>query len=127
MADLTFNLSSGVLSWTGKGRWDAVSGPHGEGKLPKSTYKVSRREITAYSGNIGKSYRDSTGKGFFIPIYPQFETTRGENGGRLGIHPDGGVYGTLGCIGIRSNAKSFFDAIASSASDVSLTLEVLDG
>ena len=126
MANLTYKRSSGVLSWPGKGRWDAVSGPQGEGKLPKGEYKVSRREITPYSSNIGNSYKDKSGKGFFIPIYPQFETTRGKSGGRLGIHPDGGVYGTLGCIGIRSNAKSFYDVIAASASDSNLTLEVID-
>jgi len=125
MADLTFKRSSKVLSWTGKGQWDAVSGPFGEGVLPKGLYKVSRREITSYSGSIPKGFRDSSGKGFFIPIYPQFETSRGKNG-RLGIHPDGSVKGTKGCIGIRSNSKAFYDAIAASAADSNLTLEVTD-
>ncbi len=126
MADMTFKRTSGVLSWTGKGRWDAVSGPHGKGKLPIGTYRVSRREITPYSSTIGLGYKDATGKGFFIPIYPQFQTDRGKTDGRLGIHPDGNIPGTNGCIGIRSNAKSFYDAIAASASDSNLTLEVFE-
>ena len=125
MADLTFKRKAKVLTWTGKGRWDAGSGPFGEGELPKGIYRVSRREVTAYSNDIPKGFRDQSGKGFFIPIYPQFETSRGKNG-RLGIHPDGNVKGTNGCIGIRSNAKSFYDAIAASASDSLLTLEVVD-
>jgi hypothetical protein len=114
-----------VLSWTGKGRWDAISGPFGHGELPKGLYVVSRREITPYSSNIGAGYQDQNGKGFFIPIYPQFETFRGQNG-RLGIHPDGSVKGTKGCIGIRSNAKTFYDVIAATATDSKLTLEVMD-
>ena len=124
MADLTYKHHSRCLSWIGKGNWDAVSGP--KHKLPNGIYTVSRREITTYTNKIGKSFQDKGGKGFFIPIYPQFDTTRGKTGGRLGIHPDGGVYGTAGCIGIRENSKSFYDTVALSASDATLTLEVLD-
>lgn len=125
MANMTFKRNSGILSWAGKGRWDAVSGPHGKGKLEPGLYNVSRREVSQYTSKIGAGFRDGSGKGFFIPIYPQFSTSRGQNG-RLGIHPDGNVYGTNGCIGIRTNAKSFYDCIAASAADSKLTLEVVD-
>ncbi len=124
MADLTYKHGTRSLSWSGVGRWDAVSGPRS--KLPNGIYKISRREVTPYTSKIGKAFQGVGGKGFFIPIYPQFETQRGKTGGRLGIHPDGGSFGTAGCIGIRSSAKTFHDAIAASASDSILTLEVLD-
>ncbi len=124
MATLTYNHSSKTLAWSGKGRWEAISGPYGKGKLPQGIYKISRREITLYSSKVAKGFQDRTGKGFFIPIYPEFKTTRGKQNGRLGIHPDGNVYGTLGCIGIRKNAKSFYDLIAATAVSSALTLEV---
>ena len=124
MANLTYKHGARTLSWAGIGRWDAVSGPRH--KLPNGLYKISRREITPYTANIGKAFKGKNGKGFFVPIYPEFETDRGKSGGRLGIHPDGNVYGTAGCIGLRSNSESFYKAIAASASDASLSLEVFD-
>ena len=63
--------------------------------------------------------------GFFLPIYPKFNTNRGKVGGRLGIHPDGNKPGTLGCIGItEENTKSFYDAIRLVPINVKLTLQV---
>lgn len=124
MADLKFNRSARILTWGDKGRWEAVSGPHPPGELPTGIYKLGRREVTPYSSSIAASFRDETGKGFFIPIYPTFSTNRGKEGGRLGIHPDGGVYGTLGCIGIRSGAASFYRLLEATGTDASLTLEV---
>lgn len=127
MADMTFKRNAGILIWQGRGRWEAKSGPFDQGRLPLGLYKVSRREVTAYTANVPSGFKDpATGKGFFIPIYPQFSTHRGKSGGRLGIHPDGNSPGTKGCIGIRSNAKSFHDAIAKSAADSNLMLEVLE-
>ncbi len=124
MANLTYKHKSRTLTWTGVGRWDAVSGP--KHKLPNGQYKIGRREVTPYTSNIGKAFKGKNGKGFFIPIFPQFSTDRGKSGGRLGIHPDGAPYGTAGCIGLQSNSETFYKAIAASASDASLTLEVMD-
>jgi hypothetical protein len=70
-------------------------------------------------------YRDKSGFGFFVPIYPQFQTNRGKVGGRLGIHPDGNKPGTLGCIGITdSNTKNFHNAIKMSSPSSKLILLV---
>lgn len=124
MADLKFSRSAEILTWGDKGRWDAVSGPFIPGKLPTGIYKLGRREVTPYSSEIAASFRDETGKGFFIPIYPTFSTDRGKTGGRLGIHPDGGTPGTRGCIGIRSGAAHFYRVLAATGTDASLTLEV---
>lgn len=126
MVDLIFDTKKNKLSWPVKKlTWDAVSGPYGLGVLPQGLYDVSRREITDYTSSVDLPYRDQSGKGFFVPIYPQFDTERGKVGGRLGIHPDGNTPGTLGCIGISSNnAKSFHDAIKVTSPSVKLVLEV---
>lgn len=64
--------------------------------------------------------------GFFVPIYPRFQTNRGKTGGRLGIHPDGNKSGTLGCIGITdANAQSFHNAMKQTAPSALLTLQVI--
>lgn len=72
----------------------AISGPHGKGRLPRGFYSV---------GVFTPLDLETCAKGFivddiafWIPIDPQFQTNRTG----LGIHPDGNVKGTLGCIGI---------------------------
>ncbi len=126
MADLIFDIKQKKLTWLLKGlSWNAVSGPFGAGALPPGLYDISRREITDYTSKVDVPYRDKTGMGFFVPIYPKFNTNRGKTGGRLGIHPDGNKPGTLGCIGITdANSKGFHDAIRATAPNVKLTLHV---
>ena len=126
MANLIFDREQKKLSWPIKDlSWDAISGPFGAGALPPGLYDIGRREITDYTSKIDMPYRDGTGKGFFVPIYPRFNTTRGKSGGRLGIHPDGNKPGTLGCIGITGqSAKSFHDAIRITAPGANLILLV---
>ena len=126
MADLIFDRKQKVLSWTVKKlTWSAVSGPFGAGSLPVGIYDIARREITEYTNKVDVPYRDKTGMGFFVPIYPKFQTNRGKSGGRLGIHPDGNKPGTLGCIGItEANTRSFHNAIKQTAPSAMLTLQV---
>ena len=126
MADLIFDRKQKNLSWPFKKlSWGAVSGPFGAGPLPPGLYDIARREITEYTNKVEMPYRDKTGMGFFVPIYPKFATSRGKSGGRLGIHPDGNIPGTLGCIGITdANARSFYNAIKQSAPGIKLTLQV---
>lgn len=126
MADLIFDRKLKTLSWPFKKlSWGAISGPFGAGALPPGMYDISRREITEYTNKVDRPYRDKFGMGFFVPIYPKFATSRGKSGGRLGIHPDGNVPGTLGCIGITDiNAKSFHNAIKQTAPSIKLTLQV---
>lgn len=123
---ITFDKNKKTLSWPLKKlSWGAVSGPFGAGALPLGIYEIARREITEYTNKIDIPYRDKSGKGFFVPIYPKFATSRGTSGGRLGIHPDGNKPGTLGCIGItEDSAKSFHDAIKQTAPGKKLTLQV---
>lgn len=126
MADLIYDTSEGILAWPAKNlEWEATSGPYGAGILPMGLYTVSRREITEYTSSVDIPYRDKTGRGFFVPIYPQFKTNRGKDN-RLGIHPDGNIPGTSGCIGITEyNAKSFHDAIKITAPSANITLVVM--
>jgi len=56
---------------------------------------------------------------------PNSHTTRGTKAnGRFGIHPDGGSKGTMGCIGIQKNAKSFYDAIRRTSVNAELYIRV---
>lgn len=125
--DLTFDISSQTLTWPAKTlSWKAESGPHDLGALEPGMYLLGRREISQYTSSIGVAFKDSaTGKGFFIPIYPQFDTNRGKVGGRLGIHPDGNIPGTSGCIGLKENTKVFYDAVASTAPSAEISLKVI--
>lgn len=129
MADLYFYRQLGILAWPSQGSyWSAVSGIQGSANLlplPSGVYTIGRREVTDYTPSIGSAFQDKTGNGFFIPIFPTFATNRGRSGGRLGIHPDGNVPGTAGCIGLTDpDTSSFFNAIAGTAAAAQLTLEV---
>lgn len=94
MNSLKYSHSQGTLTW-GKEVYKAVSGPHGKGRLPAGNYDVQIRNVVTGHG-LSQSFRDQNGIAWFIPINPLFSTTRDG----LGIHPDGGVPGTLGCIGL---------------------------
>lgn len=127
MADLIYNRSKNKLEWSAKGLvWKAVSGPYRD-PLPAGSYKVARKEVTPYTSAIDSPYQDASGKGFFLPIYPKFSTSR--NG--LGIHPDGNVDGTEGCIGLVTNPgaskaspKKLHDALKTVPLGKKLTLRV---
>ena len=126
MADLIFDTKKKQLFWPAKNKtWNAVSGPFGAGRLPLGLYDIARREITQYTNQAQAPYKDKIGMGFFLPIYPKFNTNRGKTGGRLGIHPDGNKPGTLGCIGITNeNTKDFHDAIKLVPVNMPLILQV---
>jgi hypothetical protein len=89
---MPWRFMSGKL-WSPTGRsWPAISGPWGKGSLPDGTYTIQRPMLTSEP-----SMKDSNGFGWKARLEPSFST---ERFGLL-IHPDGGVTGTLGCIGIR--------------------------
>ena len=78
--------------------WAACSGPYGKGPAPRGIYNV-RKPIPISDVEENKPYRDAEGNAWFAAMQPMkgFESERQG----LGIHPDGNVPGTLGCIGIR--------------------------
>lgn len=107
MSDELF-FDGNTLRWGGES-WPAVSGPHGNGRLPEGKYTIEVDRRTGQSTSLGKGYRDrETGLEWFVPLTPHFST--GRTG--LGIHPDGNVPGTLGCVGITSRADSFYRRLA---------------
>lgn len=75
-------------------RWPARSGPYGKGAAPPGTYKVG--VPTRLNDDATEAFKDTNGFAWWVPLTPAFETERTG----LGIHPDGNVEGTLGCIGI---------------------------
>lgn len=119
MEHLTFHIDRKTLNWPGKGSWTAVSGPWGNGSLETGRYTIERTK--AVEGGLGGSFQDEGGDSFFIPLTPQFSTMRTG----LGIHPDGNVPGTLGCVGIQSNASEFLKLFknTSTSMDMELTVE----
>lgn len=76
-------------------RWPAVSGPYGKGELPEGGYTIAPPAILE-GVPANEAYRDKKGHTWFAPLRPQFPTDRSG----FGIHPDGNVPGTLGCIGL---------------------------
>lgn len=67
-----------------------VSGKWGKGYAPQGIYKAYKCIDEDREAFV------THGIGYQVPIEPQFETDREF----LAIHPDGGVEGTLGCIGL---------------------------
>lgn len=75
----------------------AVSGPFGKGAAPRGSYRIGPAMAIDPKVESNKGFMDPKGNAWFAPILPDFETDRTG----LGIHPDGNVPGTLGCIGIQ--------------------------
>jgi len=102
---MLYRIKSKSLTFNGQS-YNAVSGPHGEGKLPPGDYEIKVRE--AVEGSTLASPYCAGGACFFIPIEPLFNA-KGRTG--FGIHPDGNVSGTKGCIGIiADDTKAFLEA-----------------
>lgn len=74
----------------------ALSGPYGRGKLPEGFYLIGRAVVIDPDDPANRPYRDRSGLAWWCPLTPLFETDRDS----FGIHPDGNIPGTMGCIGI---------------------------
>jgi len=98
--------------------WEAVSGPYGNGALPNGNYLGDNLRIRSEYGYI----RD--GVGFSMDMEPLFQTTRT----LLRIHPDGGISGTLGCIGIQENASRlniFYNSLSTYFDNISPSIRIM--
>ena len=103
MMTLSFVRTFNRLSW-GPDTYDAISGPWGQGLLPEGEYTVKIYNVVSNS-SLSSAYRDSfTNERWFIPLEPKFATPRQG----LGIHADGNVPGTQGCVGLRGQDASRF-------------------
>ncbi|MDY0078500.1 MAG: RHS repeat-associated core domain-containing protein [Bacteroidales bacterium] len=81
--------------------WDAVSGPYGNGSLPKGNWVSSEIVLLDPLKQSNFNSYSKENYGFWMKLKPLFNTTR--NG--IGYHPDGGVSGTLGCIGLTGSKQ----------------------
>jgi len=90
----------------GQNKYICVSGKYGLGALPKGMYKINKcYKLKPIKGKT----EPYTGKEFpwVAKLTPQFKTNRS----KLLIHPDGGVEGTRGCIGIKNRDSQAFNQI----------------
>jgi hypothetical protein len=76
--------------------YPAISGPYGKGELPSGEYIIGRPVEIKSSLPKFDAYRDKSGLAWWCRLAPCFKTKRFG----FGIHPDGNVPGTRGCIGI---------------------------
>lgn len=88
-------------------QWSGISGPHRRGTLPAGRYILPRGPaVVGANQRRRQSYCDAAGNCWWQPITPTFPTNRSG----LGIHPDGNVPGTEGCIGVtENNTSDLFD------------------
>lgn len=102
---MKYRIGTETLTFNGK-TYKAVSGPHGDGALPTGGYNIKIRHAVEGSGLASGFCTD--GVCFFIPLEPLFDA-EGRDG--FGIHPDGNVSGTKGCIGLTAtDAPKFLKA-----------------
>jgi len=103
MSDLLFNKTTKTLTW-GAEHYKAITGGFGLGPLPDGEYEVKTRNVVVGSHLASGFENTLTGNRWFIPIIPRFASTRDG----FGIHPDGNVPGTKGCIGLQSSEAGSF-------------------
>lgn len=97
-------MATGLLNLDGK-TYAAISGPWNKGMLPNGIYGVKKYNVVASTKNAG--FKSVTGKGWFIPLKEPANVKRSG----FGIHPDGNVEGTAGCIGlVGADADKFWNA-----------------
>jgi RHS repeat-associated protein len=113
--DWTYDTSTGTISQTDANgnvtnSWPAGSGPWGNGQSPPGDYTLPSPPVPVPPSHPNQaSYCDASGNCWWQPITPNFPTNRTG----LGIHPDGNVPGTAGCIGATDNdTTSLRDALA---------------
>jgi hypothetical protein len=93
----------GHLSWGGV-NYQVVSGPWSRGAIQNGSYTIKKKNVVV-ANTLGAGMEDATtGEKWFIPIAADFQTTRRG----FGIHPDGNVEGTQGCIGLVGDSASKF-------------------
>jgi hypothetical protein len=124
MADLVYDRTRGELSAFGQ-TWKAVSGGGRHRPLARKTYTIpagalmvgTRHTVGAFHNRkySAAPFTDPAGLGWYLWL--------GEAG--LGIHPDGNVPGTEGCVGVKGNTETLFELLRQHSRDV-LTLEVRD-
>lgn len=97
----------GKLKWLSD-EFEVVTGGYGKGAIPDGLYNIEvYKAVEGDKTNMKSGFVNPiTGRGWFLPITPKFSTTR--HG--FGIHPDGNLPGTKGCVGLQGDdIKKFWD------------------
>jgi hypothetical protein len=89
-------FADGYLTSPNGQSWKAVSGPFGRGRLSIGGYVLGEIVDVNPPGYRKGAFEDVAGNALFCPLKP----ISGSDRKRLGIHPDGNIPGTEGCIGI---------------------------
>ena len=83
------------LTWLDGEAFKTISGGGGKGPLPFGEYNItSSYTIRPSHPNYAAYLRE--GVAFFALLTPLFKSDRTD----IGVHPDGGVPGTKGCLGL---------------------------
>lgn len=97
-------MATGQLVMNGVA-YAAISGPWSAGVLPNGAYGVKKYNVVDKGLQAG--FICQSGKQFFIPLQQPSNIKRSG----FGIHPDGNIEGTQGCIGIvGADADKFWKA-----------------
>ena len=116
---ISWTFDGSTLTRIGGGSWAARSGSSNFKSAPKGIYEIGRLIDLAFcKQNI--AYCDESKQCWFCPVEPAFDTHR--NG--LGIHPDGNLPGTQGCIGISIKYKDTEELRKALAGDMGKYLRV---
>ena len=97
----------GKLTWLSE-EYSVVTGGYGKGAIPDGSYNIEVRKVAVGSAKNMESgfINPKTKVGWFIPLTPTFKTSR--HG--FGVHPDGNLPGTKGCLGLQGDdIKKFWD------------------
>jgi len=97
----------GKLKWF-PDEYEVVTGGYGKGAIPDGLYDIEvYKAVEGDKTSMKTGFINSiTGRGWFLPLSPKFSTTR--HG--FGIHPDGNLPGTKGCVGLQDkDIKKFWD------------------
>ena len=95
-------VSEGITYLNGD-KFKSISGGGGKGSFPQGMYLIMPVQY------LGKDFLNvaaysKEGLSFFAPLVPNFKTDRTQ----LGVHPDGGAWGTLGCCGLSEKIQQAY-------------------
>lgn len=88
----------GKLKWLAD-EYEVITGGYGKGAIPDGMYTIEvYRAVEGDKSSMSSGFVNPlTGRGWFLPLVAKFSTTR--HG--FGIHPDGNLPGTKGCVGLQ--------------------------
>lgn len=100
-------------------RYVIRTGPYGEGELPGGVYLLRTAVALDPKAESSVPFLDSCGLAWWAKLEPTFKTERDG----FGIHPDGGVLGTEGCVGaVKKDTRSLFESLSAAAGKACLVV-----